>query len=183
MFRLGLVACVMLSMAALSLAGSDDEAVKKVKSDAARNALTEYDKSVAMARKLYEKEAEAARRKLLVELDFAQAKAARANQLTEAVLIRDIRSGFGDPKLASPPDSRLQIIAAFYGQNISWIDVTEKVRQAANGKARFSATVNTNDLGEPAPGWDGRRTLTVRYSFAGNLGFKAVYEGKLITLP
>jgi hypothetical protein len=157
----------MLSMAALSLAGSDDEAVKKVKSDAARNALTEYDKSVAMARKFYEKETEAARRKLLVELDFAQEKAARANQLTEAVLIRDIRSGFGDPKLASPPE----------------IDVTEKVRQAANGKARFSATVNTNDLGEPAPGWDGIRTLAVRYSFAGKIGFKAVYEGKLITLP
>lgn len=183
MLRLGIVTVVMFSMAALSLAGGDDQAVKKVKSEAARNALIDYDKSVAMARKLYEKDAEAARKRLLVELNAAQEKAARANQLTEAVLIREIRNSFGDVKVTSPTDGHLQIIAAFYGQNISWIDVTEKVGHAANGKARFSATVNSNDLGEPAPGWDGIRTLTVRYSFAGKVGFKAVYEGKLINLP
>ncbi len=43
--------------------------------------------------------------------------------------------------------------------------------------------VNSKELGEPAPEFAGPRTLMIRYSVAGKVRFKAVYEGKEITLP
>jgi hypothetical protein len=83
------------------------------------------------------------------------------------------------------PDSAtgLQILAAFYGQNVSWIDVTDKLALATRGKTSWSAKVQTADLGDPVPGWTGTRTLIVRYTLDGKTGFKAVYEGHDITLP
>jgi hypothetical protein len=79
--------------------------------------------------------------------------------------------------------SGLQILAAFYGQNVSWIDVTDKLTLASKGKTSWSAKVQTADLGDPVPGWTGTRTLIVRYTLDGKTGFKAVYEGRDITLP
>jgi hypothetical protein len=43
--------------------------------------------------------------------------------------------------------------------------------------------VSTKDWGEPAPGFNGPRTLLVRYAVGGKVVFKTVYEGKEISLP
>ena len=163
-------------------AWGDDELPKNLKSPDAKKALLDYDKALAQAREAYEKETGAARKKLLSDLEAAQDKATKANELDDAVRIRDFRKGFEDAKPPSP-EQKLQIIAAFYGQNVSWLDVTSKLRQATRGKTKWSAIVNSKELGEPAPGFAGPRTLTIRYSVAGKVRFKAVYEGKEITLP
>jgi hypothetical protein len=163
-------------------AWGDDEIPKNLKSADAKKALLEYEKVLASAREAYEKEADGARKKLLTDLEAAQQKATKANELEEALRIRDLRKGFEDAK-PPPPDRKVQIIAAFYGQNISWLDVTAKLRQATQGKTKWSAIVNSKQLGEPAPGFAGPRTLMVRYSVKGKVAFKAAYEGKEITLP
>jgi hypothetical protein len=163
-------------------AWGDDELPKNLKSPDAKKAVQDHDKVLIQAREAYEKEADAARKKLLSDLEAAQDKATKAKQLDEAVLIRDFRKGLEDAKPPSP-EQKLQIIAAFYGQNISWFDVTNKLRQASRGRTRWSAIVNSKELGEPAPGFAGPRTLIIRYSVAGKVRFKTVYEGKEITLP
>jgi multidrug efflux pump subunit AcrA (membrane-fusion protein) len=183
MIRSWLVSIGWLFALAVSLpAWGDDELPKNLKSPDAKKAVLDYDKALTQAREAYEKETDAARKKLLSDLEAAQQKATKANELDDAVRIRDFRKGFEDAKPSSP-EQRLQIIAAFYGQNVSWLDVTSKLRQATRGKTRWSAIVNSKELGEPAPGFADPRTLIIRYSVAGRVRFKAVYEGKEITLP
>jgi hypothetical protein len=172
-----------LFILAVSLpAWGDDDWQKNLKSAEAKKALLEYDKATAKAREAYDKETDGARRKLLTDLEAAQEKAAKAKDLDEAVRLRNLVKEFEDSK-PPPPGLKLQIIAAFYGQNVSWLDLTNKLRQATQGRTKWSAIVNSKDLGEPAPGFDGPRTLMVRYSVGGRVRFKAVYEGKQITLP
>ena len=183
MMRFALACCACVSGLALVTAAQNEEAIKKPRSADAKKALVDYEKAVKQARETFEKDAEAARKKLLTDLAAAQEKAAKANSLDEAVLIRDIRKGYEDGRAAPPKDGRLQIVSAFYGQNVSWLDVTEKVRQATKGKAKWSATVSTRDWGEPAPEFHGQRTLIIHYTVGGKLQFKAVYEGREITLP
>ena len=183
MIRPGMVGVgVVLALVLVSHAQNDDSA-KKLKSADAKKALVEYDKALTQARDTFDKDVEAARKKLLTYLGAAQEKAAKANELDEAVLIRDISKGYEEGTQPAPKDGKLQVVSAFYGQNVSWLDVTEKVRQSTNGKAKWSATVSTKDWGEPAPGWSGTRTLMIRYSVGGKVLFKAVYEGNEIALP
>jgi multidrug efflux pump subunit AcrA (membrane-fusion protein) len=182
MIRSWLVSIGWLFALAVSLpAWGDDELPKNLKSADAKKAVQDYDKALAQARAAYEKETEAARKKLLSDLEAAQEKATKAKELDDAIRIRDFRKGFEDTKATSP--EKLQIIAAFYGQNVSWLDVTNKLRQASRGRTKWSAIVNSKELGEPAPGFAGPRTLIIRYSVAGRIRFKSVYEGKEITLP
>jgi WD40 repeat protein len=84
---------------------------------------------------------------------------------------------------ASEGGGKIDIIAAFYGQNVSWIDVTDKVRGMVKGLEKWTAKVNTEDFGEPAPGFSGPRTLLVRYSVGGQVKVKPVYQNEMITLP
>ena len=182
MIRTWLVSIAWLFALVVSLpAWGDEELPKNLKSPDAKKAVQDYEKATTLAREAYEKETEAARKKLLSDLEAAQDKATKAKELDEAVRIRDFRKGFEDAKRS--PEQKLQIIAAFYGQNVSWLDVTSKLRQATRGKTRWSAIVNSKELGEPAPGFADPRTLIIRYSVAGRFRFKAVYEGKEITLP
>ena len=58
----------------------------------------------------------------------------------------------------------LTIHAAFYGANVSWFDVTQKVSQMAEGKAFLSFVPSNSLFGNPAPSWNGTRSLVVRYS-------------------
>jgi hypothetical protein len=163
-------------------AWGDDDSQRNLKSAEAKKALVEYEKALAKAREAYDKEADGARKKLLTDLEAAQEKATKAKDLDEAVRIHNVHKSFEDSK-PLPPTGKLQIIAAFYGQNVSWLDLTNKLREATQGRTRWSAIVNSKDLGEPAPGFAGPRTLMVRYSVGGRVRFKAVYEGKEITLP
>jgi WD40 repeat protein len=84
---------------------------------------------------------------------------------------------------ASEGGGKIDIIAAFYGQNVSWLDVTDKVRGMVKGKDKWSALVKTEDFGEPAPGFSGPRTLLIRYSVGGEVKIKPVYQNEMITLP
>lgn len=79
--------------------------------------------------------------------------------------------------------SGIRIISAFYGQNVSWLDVTDKVRQATQAKRNWSVEVQTEDWGEPAPGFGGPRTLLIRYSLNDEVKVKSRYQGKRMTLP
>ena len=183
MARAGMVCVGIVLALVLTSSAQDDKSTKKLKSADAKKALADYDKAITQARDTFDKEAEAVRKKLLADLDTAQEKAAKANELDDAVLIRDIRKGREDGVQPAPKGGKLQVVSAFYGQNVSWLDVTEKVRQAIKGKDKWSATVITKDWGEPAPGWSGTRTLVIRYVVSDKVLFKAVYEGKEITLP
>ena len=87
------------------------------------------------------------------------------------------------PSPLPPPTAGIQIEAAFYGQNISWLDVTQKVRAQAQGKMQWSTLVRTANWGEPAPGFKGPRTLLVRYSIDGESRIKSAYENEQLTLP
>jgi hypothetical protein len=175
------IGCLFALIVSLPACG-DDDLPKNLKSAEAKKALLEYEKAVARAREAYEKETDGAHKKLLTDLEAAQQKATKANELDEALRIRDLRKEFEDGK-PPPLDRKLQIIAAFYGQNVSWLDVTNKLRRATQGRTKWSAIVNSKELGEPAPGFAGPRTLTIRYSVGGKVRFKAVYEGKEIALP
>jgi len=116
-----------LFILAVSLpAWGDDDWQKNLKSAEAKKALLEYDKATAKAREAYDKETDGARRKLLTDLEAAQEKAAKAKDLDEAVRLRNLVKEFEDSK-PPPPGLKLQIIAAFYGQNVSWLDLTNKL--------------------------------------------------------
>ena len=94
-------------------------------------------------------------------------------QLDEAVLIRVIRRSLeaGKGPLANP-STGIEIIAAFYGQNVSWLDVTDKVHKAVKGKAKWSAKVSSANWGKIAPQFKGPRTLLIRYLVNGKTVYK-----------
>jgi hypothetical protein len=99
MIRLWLVSIGWLFALAVSLpAWGDDEFPKNLKSPDAKKALQDYDKALAQAREAYEKETDAARKKLLSDLEAAQEKATKAKELDDAVRIRDFRKAFEDAK-------------------------------------------------------------------------------------
>lgn len=97
-------------------------------------------------------------------MEVAQAEATKANLLDKAVRIRSIKRMYKSDTVSAPPMTEIIIFAAFYGQNISWLEVTDKLRRAVNGKSEWSGTVVTKDWGEPAPGFGDPRTLMIRYS-------------------
>lgn len=163
--------------------GTHNTPIKKPQTAEMNKAIQDYDRALAQARSTFDKSAEQARKKLLVALGAAQEKAAKANELDEAVRIRDIRKEYEDGVRFASKGGKLQIISAFYGQNISWLDVTEKIQQATRGRNHWSTTVNTESLGEPAPGFSGPRTLLIHYLAGRKLLIKAVYEGGELTLP
>lgn len=161
----------------------EEDALRKLKSPDAKKALLIYERVLSKATEEFEEKVAPARKILLGRLATAQAKAIKANRLDDAVLIRDIRKRLVSDKEAIEPSSGARIIAAFYGQYVSWLDVTGKVRQAVKGKRRWSAVVSTKDWGEPALGFAGPRTLLIRYYARGKVMHKSAYEGKEITLP
>lgn len=149
----------------------------------AQQALDNYERTLAQTQRASERSAEAARQKLLTDLEIAQERAARANLLDQALAIRALRHDYESKVRFAPRAEPLQIVSAFYGQNISWLDVTERVRRAVRGKTQWTTTVTTEALGDPAPGFNGPRTLIVHYQCGKKLLFKAAYEGNELILP
>src|SRR2546421_7148280 len=98
------------------------DGAKTLKRQDARRAVSAYEETVKNARANFDRQVEAARKQLLVELEAAQAKATRENQLDEAVTIRELRKSLQE-KRGAAGRSEIQIITAFYGQNVSWLDV------------------------------------------------------------
>jgi hypothetical protein len=88
----------------------------------------------------------------------------------------------GNTATGSSP-STIVVHAAFYGQNVNWIDVTEKLRAVVGDKRQWSTVVNTSDWGDPAPGFTGPRTLIVRYTIDGTTTSKWQYQGKELVIP
>lgn len=78
--------------------------------------------------------------------------------------------------------SPIIIHAAFYGQNVNWIDVTEKLRTIVGERREWSTVVNTADWGDPAPGYTGPRTLIVRYTVDGATKSTWQYQGKELVI-
>jgi hypothetical protein len=154
--------CFVALVAALAASGvfaadANEDTAKRPTSPKAKSAIRDYDDAVAKATEAFQQEVGAARKKLLADLDEAQKRATLADVLDEALAIREFKkkieseeaavrpddSGAGPAKGAQP--GRLTVVAAFYGQNVSWLDVTAKLRARANGRAKWSTTVNTKD--------------------------------------
>jgi len=170
---------VLLVFAFASVCRGDDlEQLKNLRDEETRRAVRAFEKSIRDAEKAMEQKLIAAKAKFLADLAVAQRRATQANDLDSAILIRDARES-----IENDPAEPIQILAAFYGQNVSWLDVTDKVQAAAKGKAKWASTVATEDWGEPAPNFTGPRTLLIRYAVDGRERFKAVYEGQGITIP
>jgi hypothetical protein len=109
----------------------------------------------------------------------AQARTFKADQLDEAVLIRDIRKAI---EVGNDAKAKIEVITAVYGVNISWLDVTDKARKAIGKNAKWSAIVKTDDWGEPAPGFDGKRALIIQYRVNGRTMLARNYEGEPIKI-
>lgn len=174
-----LVLLTILLPAALPAEG---ESPKSFKSPEAAQAVQVYEKSVAAARAKLEMELATARQTLSTSLKASLEKATKAGDLDEALAIREFGRKL-EEKVTPPAADKIQIIAAFYGQNMSWFDVTEKVRKATEGRSRWVTKVSSTDWGDPAPGFRGPRTLIIRYSFAGKAGYRTCYEGKGFAIP
>jgi hypothetical protein len=84
---------------------------------------------------------------------------------------------------ASKDPGKIGLITAIYGVNQSWIDVTEKLRDKAEGKEKFSTIVDNGDWGDPAPGYEQGNTLIVRFQIDGKQRIAACYEGREIRIP
>lgn len=157
---------------------------------AARNAITKCDQAVAEAEKAYKKAVLDAKVRMNADLRKAQQTALRAGDQDEALAIAakikqtdDERQPIAGPSATADNEKTIRIVAAFYGQNVNWLDVTAKVQEATADRVKWSATVQTSDWGDPAPGWKGPRTLLVRYVLGGRTRVKFAYEGDEIALP
>jgi len=184
MLRESMIAAILFALfVRCAFAADVDDLIAKLENQEAIKAIQSYEDVVASFQEDFTMRTAAAKKKLLADLETAQTSATKANQLDEAVLIRDVKRAYKAASEPAPLMTDIIVIAAFYGQNISWLDVTDKVREAINGKSRWSTTVETKDWGEPAPGFGGPRTLMIRYSVDGKDMFKATYQGKVVTIP
>ena len=178
-----LLLALVAAVPAIAVAAKDPptQAIKNAK---ARRAVAAYQQAVAQADAERERRAAAERKKLSEELEDAQVIATKAGDLEDAVRIRDLRTSLqpgGDRAAASR--GKLRVLCAFYGQNVSWLDVTEKVTAAVGDSSKWSTVVDTKNLGDPFPGWGGTRSLIVRYEYEGRVSFKVAYQGKELSLP
>jgi hypothetical protein len=145
---------------------------------------------MADAEKAYRKAVLDAKLKMAADLRRAQQKALQAGDQDEALAIaakirqaEEEREATPGPPPPAENDGSIRIVAAFYGQNVSWLDVTEKLQHATSGRTTWSSKVRTRDWGEPAPGFAGPRTLLVRYVVGGKARVKFAYEGNELELP
>lgn len=74
-------------------------------------------------------------------------------------------------------------LAALYGVNQSWLDVTDKLNALAHTKKGIHFVVSDAELGDPAPEFNGGNTLVTRYALKGKVHTKAVYVGSEFSLP
>ncbi|GAA5504756.1 DNAJC11 domain-containing protein [Novipirellula caenicola] len=130
---------------------------KQKRSPAVRQAVQRYEASLLQASREFKQQSESASESLMRDLEKIRASTSATDHF--------------------------HVVAAFYGQNVSWIEVTDKVRKAVGKKRSWTADVRTETWGEPAPGFGGPRTLLVAYFADGELKFKSVYQGNRITLP
>lgn len=79
------------------------------------------------------------------------------------------------------PKPQTRVIAAFYGVNQSWHDVTDKVQELVNRKKEF--VVSDELFGDPAPGYDPGNTLVIRFEQKGKPHTAAVYSGRQFNIP
>jgi hypothetical protein len=158
----------------IKIASDQLDLIKKLQDPNAKRAVVAFDASSLEAKKTSDKEVLAARKKLTSALEEAQARNFKADQLDEAALLRDLRKLIESENAVKP---KIEVITALYGANVSWLDVTDKARKAVGNKAKWSAVVRTDDWGEPAPGFDGKRALLIQYRVHGRVLLAKSYEG------
>jgi hypothetical protein len=161
----------------IKIASDELDLIKKLKDPNAKRAILAFDTANFDATKALDKESQDARKKLLAVLEDAQARTFKADQLDEAALIRNLRKAMENENALK---AKIEIITAVYGANVSWLDVTDKVRKVIGKSAKWSAVVRTEDWGEPAPGFDGRRALIIQYRANGRIMLARSYEGDQI---
>lgn len=138
-----------------------------------------YDKEMLIAKELHSRTVREARAEYVKALKAIQVERTKTGDLDGAVKVKEMIAGVESEEPSEPKGMGIQIHSAMYGANISWLDVTDKVRAAATGKKVFPFSVLTRELGDPAPGWDGTRVLVIRYTNGtGKPKSLAVYEGK-----
>jgi hypothetical protein len=149
--------------------------INKLQDPEAKKAITDYAEALLKAKENEDTHKLDANKKLLADLAEVQSNVSKANQLDEALLIRDIRKAIEN---GNDPRAGIEIITALYGQNISWLNVTDRVRKAVGNKDVWSTTVRTRDWGEPAPGFTGPRTMLIRCRVNGKITLQLNYENK-----
>jgi hypothetical protein len=159
-----------------------DEAdlIKKLKDPDAKKAISAWDKVSLKSKEERDKQILDARKKLLADLGVTLASAIKANQQDEALVIRELSKAIEND---NSPKTGIEIISALYGANVSFIDVTDKVRKDIGKQTKWSATVRTKDLGEPAPEFTGTRTLIVQYRMNGKTHLARSSQDKEIKIP
>lgn len=81
------------------------------------------------------------------------------------------------------PKQRLVVVAAFYGVNQSWNDVTDALQKKIAKRGKVSFVVADEDWGDPAPNFPTGNTLVVRYISNGKVAHKSVYQSQVMELP
>jgi len=98
------------------------------------------------------------------------------SRLTEAELI-----AVEDPTNAVR--GRPQFLAAVYGVNQSWNDVTDKMNAISVKRGGFPLIVTDEIFGDPAPQFTGGNTLVTRFILNGKIHTSAIYVGREFSLP
>lgn len=107
MYRVWPVSVGVVLTLSLSLPAQKEEAAPKIKRADANKALADYEAALKQARDSFEKETEAARKRLLADLEAAQEKAITARDLNDAIAIRGIRKEHEAATPAPPRVGRL----------------------------------------------------------------------------
>lgn len=119
-------------------------------------------------------------------LKTALADATKAGDFDAATEIKARVTEAETISVEDPADAirgRPQFLAALYGVNQSWNDVTDKMNGLAIKKGTFPLIVTDEIFGDPAPQFAGGNTLVTRFILNGKIHTNAIYVGRTFSLP
>jgi len=141
-----------------------------------KTAAAQHTQAIRKAREAMEAAYDKAVRQYTKDLKLEKATATK----TEWEVFK-ARGAAGTPTVSAPVP--IVVHAAFYGANVNWVDVTDKLREMVRDKLQWSTVVNTADWGDPAPQYTGPRTLIIRYTVDGVTKSKWAYQGDKLAIP
>ncbi len=180
MLRFTLIASVVLISGAYA-ADLPEKLAKRLESaDAA------YQQAVAKADNVRFYAVQKASQERLKVLKSALTDATKAGDFDSATALKARVSESETIEIPDPSEAvrgRPQFVAALYGVNQSWNDVTDKLNGIAMRKGGLPLIVTDEVFGDPAPQYSGGNTLVVRYLLNGKLQINAVYVGRELSVP